>query len=476
MRYVIVSNRTPSGGPPVGGLQVALMNVIRDRGGLWFGWSGKITEERSRRPDIRKSGPASVATVDLTEGDYEGYYAGYANRVLWPVFHHHVHLAAFDPAAYRRYLAVNAYFAQRLAPLLRPDDVVWVHDFHLIPLARELRALGVSTPIGFFLHIPMPVPSIIAAVPQHRALIRDLFAYNLIGFQAKRDLRAFNDYVTRELGGTIDNDSIARAFDVGVRAGVFPIGIEPDSFAELAVSAVAQRERHRMIGSLGGRDLIIGVDRLDYSKGIQQRLDAFEQLLDDHPEVRRRISMLQVAPPSRSSIPEYVEMRHRLDETCGHINGRFAEFDWVPIRYVQRAYAQESLAGLYRLAGIGLVTPLRDGMNLVAKEYVAAQDPRDPGVLILSRFAGAAERMRDALLVNPYDKQQVADAMFEASRMPVEERRRRWQSLMDDLRRYTIDDWRDDFLETLAASKELTDHISGGTAGVPEKAVGMDPI
>ncbi len=476
MRYVIVSNRTPGGGPPVGGLQVALMNVIRDQGGLWFGWSGKITEERSRRPDIRKAGPASIATVDLTESDYEGYYSDYSNRVLWPVFHQLVHLASFDPAAYRRYLAVNAYFAQRLVPLLRPDDVLWVQDFHLIPLARELRALGVSTPIGFFLHVPMPVPSIIAAVPQHRALIRDLFAYNLIGFQAKRDLRAFNDYVTREMGGSLEEGSVARAFDVGVRAKVFPIGIAPDDFAELAVSGVAQRERHRMIGSLGGRDLIIGVDRLDYSKGLQQRLDAFEQLLDDHPEVRRRISMLQVAPPSRSMIPEYVDMRHRLDETCGHINGRFAEFDWVPIRYVQRAYAQESLAGLYRLAGIGLVTPLRDGMNLVAKEYVAAQDPRDPGVLILSRFAGAAEKMRDALLVNPYDKQQVADAMYRAIQMPVEERRKRWESLMAVLRSYTIDDWRDDFLATLDGSTEFNDHIGGGTAGVPEKAVSMDPI
>jgi trehalose 6-phosphate synthase len=476
MRYVIVSNRTPSGGPPVGGLQIALMNALRDRGGLWFGWSGKIAAERSRRPDVRKAGPASIATVDLTESDFEGYYTGYSNRVLWPVFHHHVHLAVFDPAFYRRYLGVNAYFAQRLAPMLRPDDVVWVHDFHLIPLARELRALGVATPIGFFLHVPMPVPSIIAAIPQHRALVRDLFAYNLIGFQAKRDLRAFMDYVRRELGGEIENGTIARAFDVGVRAGTFPIGINPDAFAELAISGVAQRERHRVIGSLAGRDLIIGVDRLDYAKGIQQRLDAFEQLLDDHPEVRRRISMLQVAPPSRSTIPEYVEARHRLDETCGHINGRFAEFDWVPIRYVQRAYAQESLAGLYRFAGIGLVTPLRDGMNLVAKEYVASQDPRDPGVLILSRFAGAAEQMRAALLVNPYDKQQVADAMFKAIRMPLEERRNRWAASMDVLRNYTIDDWRNDFLETLAECLELNGHIGGGTGGVPETAVMMDPI
>ena len=450
-RLVIVSNRVP---PPkstasAGGLAVGLKLALARDGGMWFGWSGKTVPAASKKPTVVVVDGICYVTTDLSRQEYREYYCGYTNRTLWPVCHYRVDLATFDDRFRRTYHQVNDRFAHQLGSMLEPDDVVWVHDYHLIPLGARLRALGHEGPIGFFLHIPFPVREIFSALPEHDDLVRKLFAYDLVGFQTETDHRAFSDYVVRELGGTVSTAGTAQMGRRRVHTGVFPIGIDPDHFARLAVSPRGRKLAARMKDSLHGRELVVGVDRLDYSKGLPQRLHAFERLLERHAELRGRVSMLQIASPSRSDVPEYMNIRQELERACGHINGRYADFDWVPVRYVNKAYGREALAGLLRVGRVGLVTPLHDGMNLVAKEYVAAQDPEDPGVLVLSKFAGAAHQLDGALIVNPHDISEVAGAIHRGFEMDVAERRARWTRMMVSIRRDTIDRWRDDFLAAL---------------------------
>ncbi|MFQ5959143.1 MAG: trehalose-6-phosphate synthase, partial [Alphaproteobacteria bacterium] len=294
---------------------------------------------------------------------------------------------------------------------------------------------------------------VLASLPTHQELIRTLFAYDLVGFQTDNDLRAFHDYVVREAKGKVNADGVVSAFGRKTRAGVFPIGIDADAFAELAESPESQRQLKRLRDSLQGRRMIIGVDRLDYTKGLVERLRAFEQLLETYPETRGQVSLMQIAPPSRIEVPEYGDIRRALEATAGHINGRFAEFDWVPIRYLNRPFSRRALSGVFRGSRIGLVTPLRDGMNLVAKEYVAAQDASDPGVLVLSRFAGAARQLDGAQIVNPYDLHAMAEALHRGLEMPLEERRERWSTMMEGLRRDDVTAWRNRFLSALRATR-----------------------
>lgn len=454
-RLVVVSNRVATDQPKAsaGGLAVALDLALRESKGMWFGWSGNVSEATDDPPTITTSGSVTYATIDLAAVDFEEYYNGYGNRTLWPLFHYRVDLAVFARHFFDGFERVNALFARQLSPLLKPDDIVWIHDFHLIPLGEELRKLGHRQPFGFFLHIPFPVPQILTTLFNHKRLIRSLLSYDLVGFQTEGDLAAFKEYVTQELGGSCPDDGLVRAYGKTLRAAAFPIGIDADQVADFAVSAAAKRQAERMVKSLAGRDLVIGVDRLDYTKGIPERLKAFEQFLADYPDHRNRITFVQIAPPSRSDVPEYVEIRHELETTSGHINGRFSEFDWVPIRYINKAYSRTALTGLFRCSRIGLVTPLRDGMNLVAKEYVAAQDPEDPGVLILSRFAGAAKQLKGALIVNPYDIRDVAADMAKALHMSLEERQERWRAMMDVVREHNLNAWRERFVATLRATK-----------------------
>ena len=450
-RLVIVSNRVA---PIVktataGGLAVGLKAALQADGGLWFGWSGTVAEGPAE-PTLAEADGVTYATLDLTAEDYAEYYGGYANRTLWPLFHYRVDLTVFDRRYYEGYQRVNALFARHLRPLLKPGDAVWVHDYHLIPLGEELRAAGAAAPLGFFLHVPFPAPQILTTLFNHKRLVRHLLAYDLVGFQTPGDLQAFHDYVTGEIGGTVNPDGVVEAYGRRVHTGTFPIGIDCADFAKLAVSSGAQRlaQRARRIPVLA-QGLIIGVDRLDYSKGLPERLHAFGALLEAYPENRGRVTLLQVATPSRGDVPEYADIRQQLDEVSGHINGRFSDFDWVPVRYVNRVYSRQALAGLFRTSVIGLVTPLRDGMNLVAKEYVAAQDGDNPGVLVLSRFAGAARELTAALIVNPFDSQEMAEAMQRGLHMPLGERRERWLDMMERLRRNDVDAWQRGFLAAL---------------------------
>lgn len=454
-RIVVVSNRVSVPDPKAkmaaraGGLGVAVQAMLRKSGGLWFGWSGEVTDKTPRDVQITLAEGITYATIDLTREDYDEYYNGFANRILWPLFHYRPDLATYNRNFFEGYLRVNAIFARHLAKLLLPDDLVWVHDYHLIPLGQQLRGEGRDQPLGFFLHVPFPAPQLLLTVPRHQALIRSLFAYDLVGFQTAGDLRAFKDYVNLEAGGAAPRRGIVRAYGKTARVGVFPIGIDPVAIAAMARSPAGRRQFARTRKSLLDRRLIIGVDRLDYSKGLHERMRAFERFLELYRAWRRQVVYLQVTPLSRTEVPEYREIRRDLERLTGHINGRFSDPDRVPIRYLNRSFTQSSLAGFYRAADIGLVTPFRDGMNLVAMEYVAAQDQDDPGVLILSKFAGAAQRLSGALIVNPYDIDEVAEAIDEALNMSLQARRDRWSGMIGNLRGYDLARWQADFANRL---------------------------
>ena len=453
-RLVVVSNRVAVATDTkakAGGLAVALQDALRRKGGVWFGWSGKTGARTPLEPKITDVGKVRFATLDLSKKDYEEYYNGYANRTLWPLFHYRLDLTAFTKQDYSGYLRVNTLFAHALAPLIEDSDTLWIHDYHLIPLGDELRRMGIEQPMGFFLHTPFPALEILTALPHHAKLIEDLCAYDLIGFQTVNDLRAFQDYIVHEAGGGLMADNRVHAFGRTLRAEVFPIGIDTADFEVLGKKAGRTALAKRLDSRASGVRRVIGVDRLDYSKGIYERLQAFEHFLDLKPHFRGNVQLTQIAPPSRAEVPEYMEITRTLETEAGRINGRLADFEWVPVNYLNQNFKRQDLAVFYRKSAAALVTPLRDGMNLVAKEYVAAQNPDDPGVLVLSRFAGAAREMDvGALIVNPFDYEGMAEAIATAMDMPVEERRDRWLALMAVLRGNTLDDWRDRFLDTLA--------------------------
>jgi trehalose 6-phosphate synthase len=453
-RLVIVSNRVTKvnpGGTQAGGLVVGLVGALTERNGLWFGWSGDVNENPSDQPQLSSKGGISYATVDLSPRDYAEYYNGFSNAMLWPLFHYRLDMVEFHRRDYRGYRRANARFAKILTNLLEPDDLIWVHDYHLIPLGEELRRLGVRNKIGFFLHTPFPSHQIMVALPQHHEIVSALSAYDLVGFQSATDLRTFSQYLRFETRGVFQADKhLIRAFRHVFYADKFPIGIDTANVEAMAKSREHAARIKRLTESLRGRSLIIGVDRLDYSKGLVHRFRSFELFLDRHKDWRSKVVLLQIAPRTREDVPQYQEIRHALETEAGRINGAYAEVDWVPIRYLNRSFPRETLAVFYRQARVGLVTPLRDGMNLVAKEYVAAQNPTDPGVLVLSRFAGAAEQLTDSLIVNPYDEDRVAATLGRALEMSRKERRARWKSTIDVIRRHDINAWQRNFLRVLA--------------------------
>jgi len=452
-RLVVVSNRVAMadpGGKSTGGLAIGILAALKPSGGIWFGWSGEVSDAPPTATELVQNDEITYATLDLERRDYEQYYNGFANRVLWPLFHYRPGLIDYKRDDFAGYLRVNRQFAQHLAPLLRPDDVIWVHDYHLMPLADELRRLGIEQPIGFFLHTPFPAAEVLRIVPSHAKLMRSMCAYDLVGFQTENDLAGFRDYLLRFAGARPAGAQQIAAYGRSLRAAVFPIGIDVEAIAEQARQSVGGRQMRRLSESVRERRLMIGVDRLDYSKGLLQRFKAIERMLELFPETRGRVTLMQIAPPTRSEVPEYLQIRRSLETAAGHINGRFAEFDWMPVRYLNKSFNHRTLCGFLRAAKVGLVTPLRDGMNLVAKEYVAAQDPEDPGALVLSCFAGAACELTDAVLVNPLDVDGVAEAIHDALAMPREERIERWQSMMAVLRQNDIAHWRESFAAALA--------------------------
>lgn len=454
-RLVVVSNRVADLEQSVqsGGLAVALGDALKEAHGLWFGWDGNIVEEGSElEPTSSWQGQVQIATVPLTRREYEQYYLGYSNKIVWPTFHYRLDLAVFDPSFIEGYRIVNRRLAQSLARLLEPDDHVWIHDYHLIPLAAELRRLGVRHRIGFFLHIPFPSPDILLALPDHEWLARSFFSYDVVGFQTSIDTGNFLRYVVEHGGGKELDGNRVSAFGSTAVVDAFPIGIDVDSFHAMAHTAEADLQIARLQRRSMANTFVIGVDRLDYTKGLPERMKSFRRLLELFPENRKAVTLMQIAPPTREEVEAYADIRQELEGLSGAINGEFGDFDWTPVRYIHRAMPRPTLAALIRGSKVGLVTPLRDGMNLVAKEYIAAQDDDDPGVLVLSRFAGAAEDLVEALIVNPYDTEEVANAIQRGLEMSKDERQERQKALMARVRQRDVANWRKAFLTMLGRS------------------------
>lgn len=471
-RLIIVSNRVSlprDRAAQAGGLAVALRDVLKRTDGLWFGWSGEISEATDVGPHLTKSGRVVYATMDLGAEVFDLYYNTYCNSTLWPLFHYRLGLVEISRPAFEAYLQVNARFADHLTKLLRRDDIIWIHDYQLLALPAELRRRGIRNRIGFFLHTPLPGPDVLTVLPGHRRLMESLAQCDLVGFQTENDLRGFRDYAIHEAGGRVAEDGGVEMFGHRTRAGAFPIGIDVGEFAATAAAAGGEAETRRLVESLGKRQLIIGVDRLDYSKGILNRIEAIDELLRAEPARRSGITFVQIAAPSRIDVRRYRNLKREIEGAAGRVNGRHAEIDWAPVRYLNRTIARRQLAGFYRVARVGLVTPLRDGMNLVAKEYVAAQREGDPGVLVLSRFAGAARQLSGALIVNPFDAAEVAAALSKALDMPRDERKARWAGMMAGLRAADLGNWRDGFLAALVDQRssnggELVQPLRGKVA------------
>ncbi len=469
-RIVVVSNRIANPKQTAtGGLAVGVLGALETGGGLWFGWSGELDANETESARVRTRRGVTYATIDLDEDRFDRYYNGFCNNTLWPLFHYSVGFLEYERSQFEAYLDVNSLFASKLTPLLTKDDLIWVHDFHLIPLGTRLREAGVTRPLGFFLHTPFPSFEVLRALPVHVELLREFSAYDVVGFQTERDLNSFRESMTQpEIGATVLPDGSLRCSGRTIRTEVFPIGVDVDACAGLAESHGKTRQLERVRGSLLGRKLMIGVDRLDYSKGLPKRFKAYQRLLYRRPETRRNIVFMQIAPPTRIGVRAYEEIRHELERAAGHINGEFAETDWVALRYLNRAIDRGLLMAMFRLAKIGLVTPIRDGMNLVAKEFVAAQDPDDPGVLVLSTLAGAAQELKDAVLVNPYDIDGTAIGIQRGLEMPLAERRARHAAMIEILRRNSIEAWRRRFVaaltEATSTAPAAARSVASGTA------------
>jgi trehalose 6-phosphate synthase len=451
-RLVAVSNRVsvPRRSDAPGGLAVGLLAAMQARGGLWFGWNGDTSDDSPESVELIQRDGVTYATLGLTKQEHQEFYLGFSNGILWPVFHYFLDNLRYSDEQYEAYQRVNQRFARELVPLLEPDDLIWAHDYHLIPLAQKLRERGATQPLGLFLHIPFPNVEVLRALPVYGELMQSMLAYDVLGFQTDNDLLAFHSAVTSLWGAAaIGPDGSIMIGERRVIAEVFPIGVDVDAVQREATDAQATDAHKRMVAGLLGRKLLIGVDRLDYSKGLVERFRAYERFLETHPDNQNRITFLQIAPLSRTDVRAYSAIRRELEQAAGRTNGRFADTDWTPIRYLNKNFPHDVLMSFLRSSLVGIVTPVRDGMNLVAKEYVAAQDPADPGVLILSSLAGAARELTSAVLVNPYDTRGMGNAIEMAFNMPLAERRDRHQQMLDALRRNDLRAWHTRFVERL---------------------------
>jgi trehalose 6-phosphate synthase/phosphatase len=482
-RLVVVSNRLPiilsrdaAGAlvatPGAGGLVTSLAPVLRHRGGVWVGWAGLPGDDPALQQAVAGApGHAGydVATVPLSEEEQAGFYHGFSNEVLWPLFHSLDAACNFDPAYWTSYCTVNRRYAQVVAEHARSDDFVWVHDYQLLLVGGALRDLGWTAPMAFFLHIPFPPLEGFLRLPWRFQVLRSLLAYDLVGFQTVQDRRNFITCVRTLLRGGVRLSAGGQRVELPdghvVRIGTFPIGIDAMAYERQAASAEVGALAAALHAQLPDRQLILGVDRLDYTKGIPERLEAFRLALRRFPELHRRVTLIQVVVPSRADIGSYHDLKERIDRLVGEINGEFTHpGGWVPIHYVFRPLPRADLLAYYRACEVALITPLRDGMNLVAKEYCACTANGD-GVLILSEFAGAAAQLqRGALLVNPYDVERVATAIHQAVTMPLSERRTRMRRLRRVVRSQDVFWWVESFLgaafaRDLAAFPHPADYV-----------------
>ena len=474
-RLVIVSNRLPvkiEGHPgkwkvthSSGGLVSALTPVLRDRGGIWIGWAG-TTEVLDLKTLREILGPASkqagyrVYPVRLSQEDVNSFYSGFSNEVIWPLFHDLQTRCRFEPEYWKSYRKVNGDFAKAIKKHTRPEDYIWVHDYQMVPVARILKSSDVQRNCVFFLHIPFPPPDIFLKLPWREEILKDFLEYSFVGFQTMRDRRNFTDCLKALLPDSkvTGRGPVATVTSEGrrVRVAAMPISIDYRSFRDTAKSAKATKILKELKSQVPWENIAIGVDRLDYTKGIPQRIRAFGEACRSFPELREKIALIQIVVPSREDVPAYQDLREEIEKLVSSVNGEFSTPGWIPIHYMHKSVSREELVAYYRLADIALVTPLKDGMNLVAKEYCACQVD-DNGVLILSEFAGAAAQMhRSAILVNAYDIRGVAEAIHEAVNMPLEKRKSRMRRLRAGIRRQNVFWWVDNYLRA-STGKALVD-------------------
>lgn len=470
-RLIVVSNRLPyvleqredgtwTMKPGSGGLVTALLPVLQNRGGIWIGWSGLYGDAPHVDEAFARAGREAgykLRPVSLSEDEIDKYYHGYSNESIWPLFHDLQTRCEFDPEYWNAYVKVNRKFAETLMDDCRPDDFVWIHDYQLIDVARHLHDMQCRAELAFFLHIPFPSPDIFMKLPERQALLNSLLCYDVVGFQTVRDKRNFLQCVrmlTKNVRVRTEHRlHVVQCGDREMRVGNFPIGIDAADFATRAATPEVGEKVHSFRNRFKGCQIMLGVDRLDYTKGIPERIRAFANLLERFPEARGRIRLFQVVVPSRVGIPKYDQLKIEIEQLVGEINGRFSDLSWTPINYLFRSVPSTELLALYRAADIALVTPLKDGMNLVAKEYCACSLKAE-SVLILSQFAGAAAQLgRHALVVNPYDVEQTADAIYDAFHMPVDERRYRMRRLRRNVRTYDVFWWVDKFMQACIQKK-----------------------
>jgi len=450
-RLVIVSHRAPLLSGMKAGERPAMAGIDlqeRDAGpALWFGWSGRVSSTPDAVVSLRREGSLTCVGIDLNASQYEGHLNGFAHGTLWPLFHDLTERVRFHSDDLAVYRAVNGLFAARLAPMLRPDDRIWIHDYHLIPLGWMLRESGIRSPIGFYLHVPFPRADVLQATPWRRKLAEDLAAYDFVGVQTRRDQANLHDFMRRtRRGGRLAPCPAVE---------VLPVGIATQKAMATAASSATGQQAVRFSHCLEGRRVIIGADRLDYTKGLIERLRGYERLLTEAPELRRRVSFVQVTAPSRSLVPGYLELRAEQKVAVQRINERFAAPGWMPVYDVYGTLDAETLTSLFRASRVGLLTPLRDGINLAAKEFVAAQNPADPGVLVLSRSSGAADMLTEALLVDPADEGQIARATRQALAMPLDERQDRWRRMIIKLLHNDALQWHHSFLAGLSRAHRM---------------------
>ncbi|THB64046.1 MAG: trehalose-6-phosphate synthase [Desulfovibrio sp.] len=474
-RLLVVSNRLPAvlkkqeGEwrviPGSGGLVSAMAPVLRDRGGTWVGWTGASNVTSDGQVDSlltaysRKAG-YTLHPVDLNEEDIKGFYYGFANEVIWPLFHDFQSRCRFEPEYWRVYLDVNRKFAREVAAASTEKDYVWVHDYHLMHVAWMLKEQGLTRRMGFFLHIPFPPVDIFLKLPWRHKILQALMEYDLVGFQTHRDRRNFIQCVkifdpqakARGRGPVIHLSSGERT----TRLGAFPISIDYSSFSKGASKTEVKEAAAEFHTALKERTIILGIDRLDYSKGIPQRFEAMRSLLTMYPELQGKVSLVQVVVPSREEVAEYKMLKEEIERLVGEINGQFTRPGYIPIHYQYRSLERKELLAYYRASSIALITPLRDGMNLVAKEYCACNSSRN-GVLFLSEFAGAAAQLQNwAVLVNPHDVEGVAKSIYQAYAMDPAEKRKRMTKLRESIRKFDIFWWVDSFLQA-AFERKLGD-------------------
>lgn len=460
-KLIILSNRVSipdAQKASAGGLAVAIQDALDEVGGIWLGWNGETVEHKQQLTfNTHRHRNIDYITCPLTQTQYSSYYAGFANNTLWPAMHHRSDLIEYNVSDYEGYQQVNYLFAKKLAQLAKPDDTIWVHDYHFFSVAKYCRELGMQNRIGFFLHIPFASLELWQRIPAAQQLIADLCQYDVIGLQTEKDQKVCMQVCTSLLKAQKIQHSTLSYHQRLTTIKCYPIGINPSAIQKVAQQFSNAHDFLNRPVTLNTSKTIIGVDRIDYSKGLLERFIAFAEFLEQYPQYQQQVKHLQIACPCRLEVAAYKRLYERFKIKVDLINQEFAQNNWQPIECIYDATSHEHLMQLYRQVDVCWVSSIRDGMNLVAKEFIAAQDPLDPGVLILSKYAGAAEQMSEAILVDPTDKQAMVKALKTALEMPRQERILRYKELIKGLKAFDINDWRNAFLNDLQHKTPLHD-------------------